>query len=63
MNRALLIAILCALVWCGVEMRRLRQEEPRLDPAPRGTTIYYYVPDGTCINVSHPDQGDSRVTR
>ena len=61
MNRFLLTAILAALIWCGVELRRLGHREPTVSPRTIGTTVYYYVPDGTCINV-HPE-GDRHAQK
>jgi hypothetical protein len=58
MNRLLSIAILVALLWCGVELRHNRVRYRPAPPAgPWPTTIHYYVPDGTCINVRNPDGG------
>jgi len=62
MNRLLLIAILVALLWCGVELRhatRVRHRAPPY-PGPWPTTIHYYVPDGTCINVRNPEGDQER---
>lgn len=57
-TRLLLASILAALLWCCAELRHLKQQRQR--PAtsnPWPTTIHYYVPDGTCINVRNPDGG------
>lgn len=55
MNRLLLTAILAALLWCGVELRHMDRARRRPTSGPWPTTIHYYVPDGTCINVRNPD--------
>lgn len=59
MNRLLLTAILVAFLWCGVELRHIARARPRPAPPTSGrpwpTTIHYYVPDGTCINVRNPE--------
>lgn len=56
MTRLLLTAILATLLWCGVEIHRMQRVSR---PAPTSgswpTTIHYYVPDGTCINVRNPE--------
>jgi hypothetical protein len=59
MNRLLLIALLAVLLWCGVELRHINRMryQPASSPDPWPTTIHYYVPDGTCINVRNPDGG------
>jgi hypothetical protein len=60
MNRLLLASILAALLWCGVELRhinRVRYRPAPPYPGPWPTTIHYYVPDGTCINVRNPEGG------
>lgn len=57
MNRVLLTAILAAVLWCAVELHHIPRPRhgPTLAPSgPWPTTIHYYVPDGTCINVRNP---------
>lgn len=58
MNRLLLTAILAALLWSGVELHHISHRSRPPAPRPTGpwpTTIHYYVPDGTCVNVRNPE--------
>jgi len=54
-NRLLLAAILGALLWSAVELRRAARIRRREAVPPASTTIHYYVPDGTGIHLCHGD--------
>lgn len=63
MNRLLLTAILAVLLWCGIELHDLnhaRRREGTASPRTSGTTVFYYVPDGTCITVPNPEGDQER---
>lgn len=55
MNRVLLAAILITLLWCSAELRRMNRVRHQPTSGPWPTTIHYYVPDGTCINISQDE--------